>query len=181
MPVTKPRARDHGLPIERSPLILLPMRASSCHHALARVDAYREPRPDLRQWRIELFKSLRRPAARSAAAPIVAPARPTLRGIVNSSSGGYGLDRLTVADPPAKPGADRRQRRRRSRPPGPGLVLADIIASDAVRGGALDRGVPAGGAEPDRHHRPRYQPRRDPRPLPARGRQRLLFRAGRGY
>ncbi len=47
-------------------------------------------------------------------------------------------------------------------------------------GGAVDRGVPPSGAEPDRHHRPRHQPGRHPRPLPAGGRQRLLFRAGRG-
>ena len=63
---------------------------------------------------------------------------------------------------------------------GPGQVLADIIGSGAVPVVALDRGVPPGGREPDRDHRPRDQPGRHPRPLPARGRQRLLFRAGRG-
>ena len=47
-------------------------------------------------------------------------------------------------------------------------------------GGAVDRGVSPGCAEPDRHHRPRHQPGCHPRPLPAGGRQRLLFRTGRG-
>ena len=63
---------------------------------------------------------------------------------------------------------------------GPGQVLADIIASGAVRVVRLTEVFPPGGAEPDRHHRSRHQPGRHPRPLPAGGRQRLLFRAGRG-
>ena len=80
---------------------------------------------------------------------------------------------------------------RRSRPPdrgrcrpaalggaGPGAGRHHRLRRGA--GGAVDRGVPPGGAKPDRHHRPRHQPGRHPRPLPAGGRQRLLLRAGRG-
>lgn len=36
---------------------------------------------------------------------------------------------------------------------GPGQVLADIIGSDAMPGGAADGSVPPGGAEPDHHQR----------------------------
>ena len=59
---------------------------------------------------------------------------------------------------------------------GPGQVLADIIASGAVPVCALDRGLPPGGAEPDRRQRAQDQPRRHSRSHEARGRQRLLFR-----
>ena len=110
----------------------------------------------------------------------VARCKSDLRGIVERS-GGYGLDRLTVADPPDEAallivgGVDQLPSM------GPGLVLADIIASDAVPVVRLTEVFRQAARMPDRHHRPRYQPRRDPRPLPARGRQRLLFRAGRGY
>ena len=61
---------------------------------------------------------------------------------------------------------------------GPGQVLADIIASAAVSRRALDRGVPTGRAEPDHHQRAPDQPGLHSRSLQARGRQRLLFRAG---
>ena len=45
--------------------------------------------------------------------------------------------------------------------------------------GAAHRGLPPGGAEPDRDQRARHQPRRHPQSGPAARRQRLLLRAGR--
>ena len=53
----------------------------------------------------------------------------------------------------------------------PGQVLADIIASGAVPVVRLTEVFRPGSAEPDRHHSPRHQPGRHPRPLPAGGRQ----------
>ena len=41
---------------------------------------------------------------------------------------------------------------------GPGQVLADIIGSARRAGGAADRGIPAGGAEPGHRQRPPHQP-----------------------
>ena len=55
---------------------------------------------------------------------------------------------------------------------GSGQVLADIIASGAHPGGAADRGLPAGGGEPDRGQRPPDQQGPD-----ARARRRLARRA----
>ena len=79
----------------------------------------------------------------------------------------------------ARPG--RAADRRRHRPAafgrtGPGAGRHHRVRRRA--GGAPDRGVPAGRAEPDHHQRPSDQSGLDARSQPARGRQRLLLRAG---
>jgi exodeoxyribonuclease V alpha subunit len=60
---------------------------------------------------------------------------------------------------------------------GPGQVLADIIAS-ARAGGAADRGVPPGGAEPDHHQRAPDQPGLMPDLARPEGRSDFYFVAG---
>ena len=89
------------------------------------------------------------------------------------------------ADAGADEGRARRCRaadRRRHRPaafgrPGPGAGRHHRLRRRA--GGAPDRGVPAGRAEPDHHQRPPDQPGLDARSRQARRRQRLLLRPGR--
>ena len=61
---------------------------------------------------------------------------------------------------------------------GPGQVLADVIASSACSRRAPDRGLSASSAKSDHHQRAQDQSGLDPRSLQARGRQRLLLRAG---
>ena len=95
------------------------------------------------------------------------------------------LDGRRHADAGADEGGARTCRaadRRRHRPaavgrPGPGPGRHHRLRRRAGR--AADRDLPPGRAEPDHHQRPSDQPGLDARSQPARGRQRLLLRAGR--